>query len=128
MDEFKSIAIIGASKDRSKYGNKAVRAYVAEGKSVYPVNPNESEIEGIPAYKSVLDIPGEVDVASLYLPPGIGITVLEEIARKGIKRLLINPGAESEELVAKATSLGLDWSIACSILAIGRSPSEFAAD
>jgi acyl-CoA synthetase (NDP forming) len=126
--EFNSIAIIGASNDRSKYGNKAVRAYAAEGKTVYPVNPRESAVEGIPAYKSVLDIPGDVDAASLYLPPRIGITVLEDVARKGIKRLLINPGAESEELLAKATSLGLDWSVACSILAIGREPGEFSAD
>jgi acyl-CoA synthetase (NDP forming) len=123
--EIDRIAIIGASRDRSKYGNKAVRAYVAQGKTVYPVNPRESEIEGIPAYRSILDIPGQVDVASLYLPPAVGMTVLEEIARKGVKRLLINPGAESDELLAKATSLGLDWSVACSILAIGREPAEF---
>ena len=65
----KTVAIIGASNDRGKFGNKAVRAFQQQGYTVYPVNPGETEIEGLPAYKSILDVPVRPDMASVYLPP-----------------------------------------------------------
>jgi len=117
-----SVAVIGASNDRTKYGNKAVRAYSLSGFRVYPVNPREETIEGLRAYKSILDIPGEVDRATLYVPPEVGLKVVEEIAEKGAKELYINPGAESDELMDKARKLGLNPILACSILAVGLDP------
>lgn len=120
-----SIAIIGASNDRAKYGNKAVRAYTERGDTVYPIHPAEPAVEGIKAYPSVLDVPGEIDVASFYVPPEIGLQVIEQVARKGIHRVLLNPGAESEALLQRAAELGLEATVACSILRIGRSPREF---
>lgn len=117
-----SIAIIGASKDRNKYGNKAVRAYLTRGFTVYPINPREDDIEGLKVYRSILDIPGPVDKVSLYVPPEIGIKLLDEIVQKGVKEVFINPGAESEELLKKVEELGLNWVIACSIRAIGINP------
>ena len=69
MESTRSIAIVGACNDRKRFGNKAVRAFVEQGWKVYPVHPTETEIEGLPAFKSVLDIPGPVDAASLYIPP-----------------------------------------------------------
>jgi len=124
MDEGKqqSVAVIGASNDRSKYGNKAVRAYLLNGFRVYPVNPKEKTIEGLDVYKSILDIQEEVDRASLYVPPKVGLKVIEEIAEKGVKELYFNPGTESDELVAKARKLGLNPILACSILAVGMDP------
>jgi predicted CoA-binding protein len=118
----KSVAVIGASNDRAKHGNKAVRAYLLKGYKVYPVNPREEAIEGLKAYKSILDIQGEVDRATLYVPPKIGLKVIEEIAKKGVKELYFNPGAESDELVDKARKLGLNPILACSILAVGMDP------
>lgn len=53
----KTVAIIGASNDPRKFGNKAVRAFLQQGFTVYPVNPNEAEVEGIEAYKSIRDVP-----------------------------------------------------------------------
>ena len=120
-----AIAIIGASRDRSKYGNKAVRAYKEHGNAVYPVNPHESEIEGVPAYPSVLDIPDLVDVASFYVPPHVGLQIIAEVAQKGIRRVLLNPGAESDELLARCEELGLEATVACSILLAGHAPSDF---
>ena len=124
MDEGKqqSVAVIGASNDRSKYGNKAVRAYLLNGFRVYPVNPKEKTIEGLDVYKSILDIQEEVDRASLYVPPKVGLKVIEEIAEKGVKELYFNPGTESDELIAKARKLGLKPILACSILAVGMDP------
>jgi predicted CoA-binding protein len=117
-----TVAIIGASSSKTKYGNKAVRAYLRQGWTVYPVNPNEREIEGLPTYPSITAIPGPVDRASLYLPPEIGIDVLEDIKAKGVKELYVNPGAESDALMTKAESLGLNAIWACSIVEIGERP------
>ncbi len=117
-----SIAIIGASSARHKFGNRAVRAYLRQGWTVYPVNPNESQIEGLPTFPTVSAIPGPVDRASLYVPPGVGLGMLDEIQRKGIRELWVNPGAESDALIARAEQLGLDPIQACSIVDIGERP------
>ncbi len=122
-----SIAIIGASAKRSKFGNKAVRAYQAGGYTVYPIHPAQSEVEGLPVYKSVLDVPEFIEVASFYVSPAVGLNVIEEVARKGIRQVILNPGAESAELLHRAAELGITATVACSILAIGRHPSEFPA-
>lgn len=121
----KSVAIVGASSDRSKFGNKAVRAYRDQGWDVYPVNPKGGTIEGVTAYKTLADVPGKIDRVSLYLSPKAGVDVLPEIAEKKPDEFFVNPGAESDELVEKARGLGLDPIVACSIVAIGTSPSEF---
>jgi predicted CoA-binding protein len=117
-----SVAIIGASNVHAKYGNKAVRAYLRQGWQVYPVNPNETEVEGLKAYSTVTDIPGDVDRASLYVPASVGVTLLDDIKRKGVRELYVNPGAESDELLEKAEQLGLDAVQACSIVDIGERP------
>ena len=76
-----TIAVIGASSDRAKFGNKCVRAYAQRGYQVYPVNPKEATIEGWSAFKSVLDIPGEIDRVSIYLPPSLCGKVLDTFSR-----------------------------------------------
>jgi predicted CoA-binding protein len=120
-----SVAIIGASQDRRKYGNKAVRAYRDNGYRVYPINPNEDEVEGLRAYPSIEAVPDEIDYVSLYVPPAVGIKLLPAIAAKSPKELWLNPGSESDELVEAAADLHLRTILACSIVAVGRSPSEF---
>lgn len=119
-----TVAVIGASNDRAKYGNRAVRAYRAEGYQVFPVNPREASIEGLEVYASIVDIPGAVDRATVYLPPERTLLVLEEIARKGVRELFLNPGSESGEVIARAQELGLVPILACSIVDIGRSPNH----
>jgi predicted CoA-binding protein len=122
------VAVIGASKDRSKFGNKAVRAYLGQGHDVYPVNPGEDRIEGLQAYRSILDIPVEdegLDAVLVYLPPASTLRVLEDIARKGTRELYLNPGSEDAAVVERARELGLDPILACSIIAIGESPSSY---
>ena len=117
-----SVAVIGASNTHHKFGNKAVRAYLRLGWTVYPVNPTEPVIEGLRSYPSVSDLPDGIDRASLYLPPHIGITVLDDLQKKGIPELWINPGAESDALIEKAERLGLNPIQACSIVDIGERP------
>ena len=121
----KTVAVIGASKDRHKYGNKAVRAFRQQGYAVYPVNPQETEIEGLPVFKSIRDVPVRPERVSVYLPPPILLKVLPDIAAKGCDELWLNPGTDSEEVLAEAERLSLNVIRACSILGAGISPNEF---
>ena len=121
----KTVAVVGASSDRNKFGNKALRAFQAEGHRVIPINPNEREVEGLKTYASVLDVPGAIDMATVYVQPDVGRQLLAEFEQKQIPEIRINPGAESDELVAEAKQRRLNIIQACSIVAIGRSPYSF---
>jgi predicted CoA-binding protein len=118
----KIVAVIGASNNRRKFGNRAVRAFKLQGYTVVPINPHEAEVEGLKAYASVLDVPGPIDMASVYLPPDVGGHVIEEIARKQIAEVWLNPGAESDALIARARALKIEPIVACSIVALGQDP------
>jgi len=121
----KVVAVIGASGNRRKFGNRAVRAFVNGGYTVVPINPRETEIEGLQAYKSVLDVPGPIDMASFYVPPEVGEQVMDEVARKGIPEVWLNPGAESRRLIEHARELRIEPIVACSIVGIGQDPDAF---
>ena len=112
----KTIAIIGASADRRKYGNIAVRAFVRQGYAVFPVNPHAAEIEGVAAFKGIRDVPVRPQMVSVYLPPLVTLKVLPDIAARGCDELWLNPGSESDEVLAEAERLGLNVILACSIV------------
>ena len=109
-----TVAIIGASADPSKFGNKSIHAHLRAGYEVFPVNPKEETIEGLKCYKSILEVPGALDRISLYLPPPVAVKLLDDVAKKGCKELWVNPGVESPELIEKARSLGVNAIFACS--------------
>ena len=113
------VAVVGASSDRRKFGNRAVRAFLHQGYDVKPVNPNERTIEGLTVYPTIADVPGPVDVVSVYVPAHIGIDLLDEIAAKQPGEVWINPGAESQALVERARALGLSPILACSMIGLG---------
>ena len=121
----KTVAVVGASNNRAKFGNKALRAFQAAGYRVIPVNLSEPTVEGLPAYKSVLDIPDTLDMATVYVPAHATLALLDEFERKQIPEIWINPGAESDEVIAEARRRGLKAIFACSIVGIGRSPYHF---
>jgi uncharacterized protein len=118
----KVVAVIGASSNRNKFGNRALRAYERQGFTVLAVNPNETEVEGHRTYASVLDVPGPIDIATVYVPANVGVKVMEQLAQKGIPEVWLNPGADDEAVVSRARELGLRTIQACSIIAIGESP------
>src|SRR5215470_8982755 len=118
----KTIAIIGASSDRRKFGNKAFRAFQAEGYKVIPINPNEASVEGVSTYPSVMEVPETIDMATVYVPPEIGITLLDGFERKRIGEIWINPGAQSDALLVEARRRALNVIEACSIVALGQNP------
>jgi predicted CoA-binding protein len=99
-----------------------VRAFRRQGYTVVPINPHELEVDGLKTYKSVLDVPGPIDMATIYVPPEIGEQVIEEIARKKITEVWLNPGAESDALIARARALDIQPIVACSIIGIGENP------
>jgi predicted CoA-binding protein len=118
----KVVAVIGASSNPRKFGNRAVRAFRRQGYTVVPINPHEQEVEGLRTYRSVLDVPGAIDMATMYVPPEIGEQLIEEIARKNIREVWLNPGAESDALIARARALDINPIVACSIIGIGENP------
>jgi uncharacterized protein len=120
-----SVAIIGASSNRGKFGNKALRAFAKQGYTVFPIHPTETQVEGHAAYRSVLDVPGSIDLATVYVQPAVGLTVMPEIASKGIPEVWLNPGADAPRVVAAARALGLKTVQHCSIMAIGESPARY---
>ena len=121
----KTVAVVGASSDRRKFGNKALRAFAAEGYTVFAINPNEEAVEGLQTYNSVLDVPDPIDMATVYVQPEIAEALLAEFEKKQIPEIWINPGAESDSLMAVAKRRKLNVIYACSIVGIGRSPSQF---
>ena len=120
----KVVAVIGASSNRRKFGNRAVRAFQRQGYTVVPINPHERQVEGLKTYASVLDVPGAIDMATVYVPPEIGEQVIDEIARKKIPEVWLNPGAESDALIARARALDIRPIVACSIVGIGENPYD----
>lgn len=120
----KKVAIIGASNDRTRFGNKAVRAFRQQGYEVFPVNPKDAEVEGLRAYRSILDTPDGLDIVSVYVAPPTLLKLLPDIAAKGCGELWLNPGTDTEETVAKAEQAGLKVRQTCSILEIGVSPAS----
>lgn len=121
----KTVAVIGASPHRYKFGNKALRAFENQGFTVLAINPNEDSVEGHKTYASVLDVPGAIDMATLYVQPDVAVKVIEEIARKGIPEVWLNPGADGNDAVRRARELGVNVIQACSIMAIGEMPGRY---
>jgi predicted CoA-binding protein len=120
-----TVAILGASADRTKFGNKSVRAHLQRGYDVYPVNPKGGQIEGLHVYASLADVPVErLDRISVYLPPPVTLSALDDVAAKGCRELWLNPGAENDQVLEKARRLGLNPIAACSIVDLGISPHQ----
>lgn len=121
----KTVAIVGASSDRAKFGNKALRAFQAQGYRVIPINPNEAQVEGLRTYASVLDVPEPIDMATVYVQPSVALRLLDDFEKKAIPEIWINPGAESDDLLTEARHRKLNVIAACSIIGIGDSPFRY---
>jgi predicted CoA-binding protein len=100
-------AVVGASTDRSKYGNKVLRCYLQHGKPVYPINPKAPEVEGQKAYASLAALPVKVKAISVITPPAATEQVVREAAAAGVEHIWMQPGAESDAAIRTAEALGL---------------------
>lgn len=101
-------AVVGASTDRSKYGNKVLRCYRQHGHEVYPINPRAPEVEGLKAYASLAALPVKVPAISVITPPAATEQVVREAAAAGVKHIWMQPGAESDEAIRAAEALGMN--------------------
>ncbi len=119
------VAVVGASRDRHKFGNKALRAFRDAGHTVIPINPHETEVEGVRAYASVLDVPGPIDMATVYVQPETAMRLLDEFERKRIPEIWLNPGADDDDVLAEARKRRLNVIAACSIIGAGKSPGDY---
>ena len=100
-------AVVGASTDRAKYGNKVLRCYMQNGREVHPVHRSASEIEGLPAFASLADLPDGAHAVSIITPPAVTEGVVEQAIAAGVKYLWMQPGAESDAAIERARAAGL---------------------
>jgi len=105
-------AVVGASANRAKYGNRALRAYLQTGREVYAVNPRESSIEGVACYPSLRNLPVPVRGVSVITPPEVTEAIVEDLPAAGATFVWMQPGAESRRAIERAEELGLTV-IAC---------------
>ncbi|KTD56449.1 CoA-binding protein [Legionella shakespearei] len=94
-----AFAVLGASSNRDKYGNKVLRCYQQRGKTVYAVNPREQRIEGLDVIPSISALPDEVNSISIITPPAVTERLVAEAMQKGIRNIWMQPGAESRKAI-----------------------------
>ena len=100
--------MVGASRDRHKYGNKVLRVYIQNGRPVYPINPTAEEVEGLKAYPDLATLPEPVHGISIITPPGVTEGIVEQAGELGIKHIWMQPGAESDAAIARAIASGMN--------------------
>jgi predicted CoA-binding protein len=101
-------AVVGASTNPAKFGNKVLRCYIQNNKPVIPVNPNEAVIEGINCVKEVSELPAAVASISVITPPQITTAVVKAAINHGIKNIWLQPGAESAEAIELCHQHGIN--------------------
>ena len=101
-------AVVGASNDRSKFGNRVLRCYLDHSETAYPVNPSQNEVEGLTCHARLIDLPDPVRHVSIITPPPVTLRVVEDAAEAGAEIVWMQPGAESPESIARARELGLE--------------------
>ena len=94
----KGVAVIGASSKELQIGNRVIKNLIDFGYKggIYPINPKADEIRGLKAYKSILDVPGDIDVAHMVIPARFTLQAFEDCGKKGVKHIIINSGGFSE--------------------------------
>ncbi|KAI0665976.1 NAD-P-binding protein [Trametes maxima] len=102
-------AVVGASKDQTKYGTKVLKWYQARSKDVTPIHPKEAELEGLKTVHAVgeLSAPAETSI-SIITPPKVTLGVLEQAKALGVPALWLQPGAEDEAVIAYVKENGLE--------------------
>jgi predicted CoA-binding protein len=111
-----NVAVIGASDNPEKYSYMAVDLLRQKGHKVFPVHPKIKEIQGIPVYASIKDIPEPVHTVSLYISEQVSSGMADELVSVKPKRMIFNPGAENPALNAKASKAGIETINACTLV------------
>jgi predicted CoA-binding protein len=96
----KKFAVVGATDNPEKYGNRIFKNLTKRGYEVYPVNPNLKEIEGVKCYPTLSDVPVKVDVVDFVVPPNVTESILKECKKLGLDNIWLQPGSESDAAIA----------------------------
>ena len=114
-------AVVGASTNREKYGNKVLRCYLQHDLPVVAVNPRAETIEGAPCVPSLREVPVETKAASVVAPPAFAAQIVEDALARGVEHLWFQPGAEEPAAVAAARERGLSVIAdgSCLLVALG---------
>lgn len=114
-------AVVGASTNRQKYGNKVLRSLMQAGREVMPINPRAEEIEGLTCYPSLTDLPTRPHGVSFITPPKITEQIVDQAIELGIEHLWMQPGAESIQATKKAEAAGINVipGTACLLVLLG---------
>jgi len=112
----KNVAILGASPKEDRYANMAQRLLNEHGYSVFPINPVYEKIDNDECFKSILDIEKEIDTITVYMNPMRFEKVMDEIIAKKPRRVIFNPGTESDEIKIKLTENGIEVLEACTLV------------
>ena len=117
----KRFAVVGAARDRAKYGNKVLRAYQQNNLQSYPVNPSADKVEGLQAYPDLESLPAPVDGISIITPPEVTERVVEQAIQLGIQNIWMQPGAESPLAISLAERAGTNLIAGgpCILVALG---------
>ena len=101
-------AVVGASTDREKYGNKVLRCYQQNQRRVIPINPNAPEVEGLNAFPDLAAAGEPIHALSIITPPAITEAVVDQAIEHAIGHIWMQPGAESAPAIARAEAAGLN--------------------
>jgi len=114
-------AVVGASRDQSKPGNRVLRAFLQNGLAVFPVNPNTDEVEGLRSYPDLASLPETVHGVCVITPPHVTGSIIEQAGRLGVKNIWLQPGSENEQNVHRAVLSGMNviFGGPCILIALG---------
>lgn len=116
MERDMRVAVLGASPKKDRYANKAIHMLQEYNHEVVPVNPAFDVIEEIPCEPSLGSIKGDIDTLTLYVNPKRGLEYLDEIIALKPKRVIMNPGTESDEIAQKLEEIGVEVVQACTLV------------
>lgn len=111
-----AVAVLGASPKPDRYAHKAMQMLAEYGYRAIPINPAYSEILGAKCYPSIVDVPGKIDTTTIYLGQARSDPLIDEIVNVRPHRIIMNPGAENENLAAKARERGIEVVEGCTLV------------
>ena len=111
-----TVAVMGASPKTDRYAYRAMKMLADHGHKAVPVNPAFPEVLGETCYRSISEVPDPIDTVTMYLGKQRSDPLIEEIVNAKPRRIIMNPGAENEELAAKAEAAGIEVDYACTLV------------
>ena len=111
-----NVAVIGASNKPGRYSYQAVKLLAEKSHAVFPIHPAISEIDGIPVFKRLVDVPAPIHTITVYLAPERSAALADEILSARSKRVIFNPGTENPALAQRLQEAGVEAINACTLV------------